>query len=250
MPVAIVAVGLLVGGAGVLWGATGSGDGTIQEAGPAEDPAGSPEEAVEAYLTAWAGGDWALAAERCATTSFVDGYDELAVLNRMKAWTPVDYLPSDEPAFRELNLITRTGRCQSDLRMLTLNAAAPEISSGVSEPIDDMDAAREYESRLDPSQFEGLTIERVDVVVSTDESSRFAEVFAEQLPLYGASAFAEVGALINWDGELYTTGMNAVKYDEGWLVVDAFGGLRGLSQGAFSPTTEGAYLDSLEVGRS
>lgn len=247
---AIVAVGLLVGGAGVLWGATGSEEGTIQEALPAENPAGSPEEAAEAYLTAWAGGDWMLATERCATTSFVEGVDQLAVLNRVKAWTPADYLPADEPAFRELNLITRTGRCLSDLRMLTLNAAAPEIGSGVTEPIDDMDAARELESRLDPSQFEGLTIERVDIVASSDGSGRFAEVFAEQLPLYGSSAFVELGALISWEGELYTTGMNAVKYEEGWLIVDAYGSVRALSQGAFSPTTEQAYLDSLEVGRS
>jgi hypothetical protein len=228
---------------GQAWAGTGS-----PSPGPDGPPAraatfATPEDAVHAYLAAFAAGDTTRMLAATAVDDMAEGFRLDRYVERIRSIALINALaPGDQPFYADLNRSLLAGQILRQALMLAYSLATPMDDDDLTIPrlLDD---ATELIAAIDPSGLTGLTVEDVRFPNARFESDeRYLRNSAAQAAMYSADEQTERLALVELDGQLYLVGFMLLRYGDAWRVSNQASPLAGTSfVGAAVPTTAEEY---------
>ena len=209
----------------------------------------TPEEAVRAYLAAFALAD----AEAILDTVAIDEVAERSrfdlLVEQVGAFSPLfQTAPSEYDFYVEMNRAAHTDEVLRQARNLAYSLLTDVDLDAMTGDLDRA-WAEDFVARVDPSRLDALTI--VDVRTPDPEriSSTFTQVLlARSAKSVGADEQTERVALVIFGRDTYAIGFTVVRYGDEWKVLRQSSTFAGTSPGGAARAITADEFDELTIG--
>ena len=238
--------------------AASSGDRAAATPAGAPAPAGSPgaasyatpEAAVQAYIAGVAAADVGRILAATAVDQKAAGFRFDLYVDRLKAMLLATSLaPATSPFYIDLNRAQAAAQILGQARNLTYSLlTTEEIGNGTIAPADQA-RAEAFAKQLDPARLAGLKVEEIRRAgASRQNDPKYTANMVSAAKAFGADEWADLLALVSFEGKDYGVGFSLVRYGTDWRVADQVSNLAGTdSLGIAKPMTRDEY-DSLTTG--
>lgn len=188
----------------------------------------TPENAINAYVTGIAAGDFDKVLAATAIDEMSQNFDFVAYVDRLQSLTVAAPAPSTNPLYVAINKAAYTETIATQVQFLTygLLSTSP-VLEGRSVQMDG-DGAADLQSEFDLSRLAGLTVSKIrPPVPSVTSDERYLTNSASQARTLGADELVERIALVTLDDRSYLIGFTIVRYGETWGISSQVSALAG-----------------------